>query len=114
MQSKKSKRLRKINKELKSFRNKLDGENLIWFNSLTSQRQYTVLLNWKNAKWLDKKPKTKVRKWNKKLKKFELVYEPALKFKHWVKITKSRFVPSRKNVRNSTIDIILNEKDKKG
>jgi len=113
MLSKKSKRLRKINKELKSFKNKLDGKNLIWFNSLTSQRQYTVLLQWKNAKWVDKKQsKTKIRKWNSKLKKFELVDRPVLKFKHWIKVTRARFIPSRKNVRNSTIDIILNENRK--
>ena len=61
--------------------------------------------------WL-KQSKTKIRKWNSKLKKFELVDRPVLKFKHWIKVTRARFIPSRKNVRNSTIDIILNENRK--
>lgn len=44
----------KINKELKSFKNKLYGNNKIWFYSLPTKKQYDILFIWKYEKYNNK------------------------------------------------------------
>jgi len=40
----------KIQKELKSFKNKLHGSNKIWFDSLSNTKKFDVLFMWKYEK----------------------------------------------------------------
>ena len=42
---------RKLEKELKSFKKKLNTGNLIWFESLKLRQQYNILFIWKNYKF---------------------------------------------------------------
>lgn len=111
MESKKTKTNKKHKKELNSFRNKM-GSNLIWFNSLSTQKQYDLLFFWKQEKWREKnggRPKF-ILTW--RSGKRTRTINPPLKFKHWIdswKFTRKFSTPKNK-IRNSAIDIILNEK----
>lgn len=113
MESKRSKSDKKHGKELKSFKNRL-GKNLIWFNSLSVEKQYDLLFIWKKEKWRNKnglRPKLIV-KYNHITRKREKVPNPELKLKHWIISWRysRQFATSKGKIRNSTINIILNEK----
>ena len=41
----------KQEKEMKSFKNKFHGSNLIWFESLVKPKQENLLKDWKRYKW---------------------------------------------------------------
>lgn len=107
MESKYSKNKKKHKKELESFRNRM-GSNLVWFNSLSTSKQYDILFLWKIEKWREK---------NNKRPKFIFVrrtkIKNPLKLKYWIKSWKysMRFSSSRTNIRNSVIDIILKNKN---
>ena len=113
MESKKSKSDKKHIKELNSFKKRLD-KNLIWFNSLSIGKQYDILFMWKKEKWRDAnghRPKLIVR-YNPITRRREKELNPPLKLKHWIKPLKysRQFITTKGKIRNSTIDIILNEK----
>ena len=113
MESNKSKSNKKHIKELKSFKNRL-GKNLIWFNSLSTEKQYDLLFMWKKEKWLSEnglRPKLIV-KYNFITRKREKIRNPELKLKHWIIPWRysGRYNAAKSKIRNSTINIILNEK----
>lgn len=65
---------RKLEKELKSFKKKLNTGNLIWFESLKLRQQYNILFIWKNYKYLNKLDKPKI------VSNYNLMDEPTKKF----------------------------------
>jgi hypothetical protein len=117
------KKRRKHEKELKSFRNKM-GSNIVWFDSLSKTKQYDLLFGWKKIKFRNTITKPEYRKvtkripidpqrpWGRKklVQVMELKYPPSLK--HFIKeCRESRlYKPMIQNLRQTTIDIILNEK----
>jgi hypothetical protein len=113
MESKRSKSDKKSGKELSSFKNRL-GPNLIWFNSLSVEKQYDLLFMWKKEKWRNSnglRPKLIV-KYNHITRKREKSINPPLKLKHWIISWRylRQFATTKGKIRNSTINIILNEK----
>lgn len=121
--SNKEKKRRKSEKELKSFRNKM-GSNIIWFDSLSKGKQFDLLFGWKRTKHMNKRTKPEFikstkrvpvdesRPWGRKkiVKVLELKYPPSLK--HFIKTCRSdsNFQPRVQNVRQTTIDMLLNKK----
>jgi hypothetical protein len=104
----------KHKKELKSLRNKM-GKHIIWFDSLTPKKQYDVLFRWKIEKNSNQTQRTKTKKsfvgydmtTHKKVFKDVIVYPPRLKY-FILSIKKSYgFQPSKQNLRESAIDLIL-------
>jgi phage terminase large subunit GpA-like protein len=115
--SEKEAKRRQHEKELKSFRNKM-GQNIVWFDSIGRTKQFDLLFQWKREKSnnkLTKPEKVKVKtsqidsrrifKWVEVTK-----YPPNLK--HFINERKNLriFTPSIVNVRQSTIDLLLNKK----
>jgi hypothetical protein len=111
---------RQHEKELKSFRNKM-GQNIVWFDSIGRTKQFDLLFQWKREKSnnkLTKPEKVKVktsqidsRTWRRIFKWVEVTkYPPNLK--HFINERKNLriFTPSIVNVRQSTIDLLLNKK----
>ena len=104
----------KNEKKLKSFRNKM-GSNIVWFDSLTKQRQYDLLFEWQNEKYRKRfvtKP-TVVRKtvWdsiNYKRKIINVTEYPA-NLKHFIREVKQtrRYKSSVVKIRETAIDLIL-------
>jgi hypothetical protein len=111
MESKKTKSIKKHKKELSSFRNKM-GSNLIWFNSLTTQKQYDLLFLWKQEKWRDKSGNRPKFIFRYKAGHREKAINPPLKFSHWIISWKysRKFSTPKNKIRNSAIDLILNKK----
>ena len=118
MISNKEKKRRQHEKELNSLRNKLSGQLIVWFDSLSTQRRYDLLFEWKYLKHvksgIEKPVIGKVKRRNRFTRKIDVVKTityPA-SFKHFVKAKKSsfRYKPHVANIRNTTIDILLNEK----
>lgn len=118
MMSKKEKKRRQHEKELNSLRNKLSGKLVVWFDSLSKQRQYDLLFEWKYLKHaksgIDTPVVKKIKRRNRSTGKIEEVKSityPA-SFKHFIEIKRIslRYKPYVGNIRNATIDILLNEK----
>ena len=120
MLSEKEKIKKKNEKELKSFRNKM-GSNIVWFDSLGKTKQYDLLFQWKKEKHnnkLTKPEKVKVRQsqidsktWRRIFKWVEVTkYPPNLKY--FIKERKHlrMYTPNVVNVRQATIDLLLNKK----
>jgi hypothetical protein len=112
MLSNKSKSKRRYSKELKSFRNKM-GDNLFWFDSLTSENQYDLLFQWKYAKnrCNIKTPTVKniltYDRNGQRIKKEIKIY--PIKLKYWITeiIILGRFIPSLRKKREVAIKMIL-------
>ena len=104
----KEKKKRQHEKELKSFRNKM-GSNIIWFDSLPLGKQYDLLFSWKREKFNNKHEKP-VKKYLKYIRQYYTEY--PVNFKYFLKPYKNNrhFQPSVINLRNTTIDLILNIK----
>lgn len=107
----KQKKIRKLEKELNSLKNKLDGSNLIWFNSLTKERQFDFLIEWKREKWNKRniqKPKEikKYIHYNRTLKVIS-IYPSSLK--HFIKDCrfKMKYKPSISKYRDTFIESLL-------
>lgn len=83
--SKREKNRRKYLKMYKSVENKLHGENLIWWNSLSLKARYRFMFEWR---------------WYRK-------YFPDMKFKHVLKMRIAKFVPHQQNKREALIDHFL-------
>lgn len=98
-------------KEMKSLRNKM-GSHLVWFDSLSLRQKYDLLFAWKSEKHMNrdiKSPKKiKVRKRGRIIEK--TIY--PTNFKYWISLRRisNRFRTRIQSVRNSAIDIILNQK----
>lgn len=78
------------------------------------EKQYDLLFMWKKEKWRNKnglRPKLIV-KYNHTTRRREKALNPPLKLKHWITSWKysGQFRSSKSKIRNSTINIILNEK----
>ena len=120
MLSEKEKIKKKNEKELKSFRNKMCS-NIVWIDSLGKTKQYDLLFQWKKEKHnnkLTKPEKVKVRQSQIDSKTWRRIFK-------WVEVTKyppnlKYFIKERKhlrmftlnvvNVRQATIDLLLNKK----
>jgi hypothetical protein len=105
-------------KELKSFRNRMCGSNLIWFDSLSKKRQYDLLFEWKFEKHSNKiqKPEVRFVRKRKPYRKFELIkvinYPANLKYFIREKRNQNRWRVQTSAIRNAAIDILLgNNKD---
>ena len=110
-------------KEFKSFRNKM-GSNIVWFDSLSKTKQWDLLFAWKKLKSKNKLTKPEwtivpkrvpvdpLRPWGRArvTKVNQLNYPPSLK--HFILESKSsgQFHPIVTKLRETTIDMILNNK----
>lgn len=110
----KEKNKRKNQKKLKSFRNKM-GTNIVWFDSLTKQKQYDLLFEWEHEKYrkrfITKPIKQKKRKLvrtlgRRRIENVEITIYPA-NLKHFIREAKLRYKPSVVRVRETTIDLLL-------
>lgn len=115
--SNKTKKKIQHEKELNSLRNKM-GSNIVWFDSLSKTKQYDLLYAWKQEKSRNKLTKPLVRKVRRRvlinnrfvMKLVDVIsYPPSLK--HFIIKSKSLpgFAPSKVNLRQSAIDLILNK-----
>ena len=89
-------------KELKSLRNKM-GPNIIWFDSLNTERQFDLLFEWKVEKYTNKlTTPTYTRVW--------IDYPPSLK--HFIKGKRKeyKYLTNIVSNRNSAINILLNDR----
>lgn len=109
------KKKRKHQKELKSFRNKMTGSNLIWFDSLSEKKQSDLLFEWKFEKYHNKleKPSVKYIK-NRYFGQKEKNIEYPSNIKHFIKsrLGRGKYSVRLSELRNTTIDILLNKKNK--
>lgn len=116
--SDREKKKRQHKKELNSLRNKM-GQNLAWFDSLRTDSKWTFLFLWKSEKKRNKlKVPTKVKVSKRvftggrvRIEKVDVIhYPPSLK--HFIKKMKQypRFQPTIKNLRNTTIELLLKNK----
>jgi hypothetical protein len=101
----KERKKRKHKKELKSLRNKM-GKNIIWFESLSPNKQYDILFLWKHEKRFNNltEPAICKNRWV-DIK----IYPPN--FKHFINKIKqqSRFKVNKQTLRENAIDLILNK-----
>lgn len=115
----KEKKNRQHKKELNSLRNKMNGSNLVWFDSLTKKSQFDFLFEWKKEKHNNtlKKPEIDYIKMrvieNGRLKTKSVKtmnYPPSLK--HFINISKykTRYQVRLNRKRDAIINILLNEK----
>ncbi len=124
MISKKEKKKRQHTKELKSLTNQLSGSNLIWFQSLTREKQFDLLFMWKKHKHENKTKSVQIvyrpvkepidpkRPWGlKKIVKKRFLQYPA-SLKHFIKSCRLKplFTISRQRVRETAIEILLKNK----
>lgn len=79
--SNKEKKRRMFLKMYKSLENKMHGENLIWWNSLSQKAQYSLVFRWKKS---DKN-----------------------KLKHFLEIYKKFYNPIKSRYREAIIDHLL-------
>lgn len=101
-------------KELKSLRNRMNDMNIIWFDSLSTNRQYDLLFEWKSEKYFNKikSPKVKFIRKRKPYRKYETIkiieYPPSLK--HFIINRKAinKWKVETSAIRNATIDLVLN------
>lgn len=120
MLSSRERKRKQHEKELKSLRNKM-GINIVWFDSLSNQRKFDLLIEWKRFKytndrqkpeWIEvwkKVPIDPKRPWGrtKRIRVKKLIYPASLK--HFIKEIKTnyRFIPRKNKVREATIDLLL-------
>ena len=107
----KQKKIRKLEKELNSLKNKLDSSNLIWFNSLSKERQFDFLIEWKKEKWNKrniKKPE-EIKKYNHYTRKLKVIKIYPASLKHFIKECrfKMKYKPSISKYRETFIDSLL-------
>lgn len=115
----KEKKNRQHRKELKSLKNKMNGPNLVWFESLTKESQFDFLFEWKTEKKFNKLKKPEVTFQRKKfwvanggcqVKVVKVIkYPPSLK--HFIIKSKNkiRYRTKLNRKRDAMIDILLNK-----
>jgi hypothetical protein len=96
---------RKHIKEMKSLKNKMSN-HLVWFESLTPNKQYDILFLWKHEKRFNNLTEPTIAK-----TRFGgiKIYPPN--FKHFINKLKqqSRFKVNKQTLRENAIDLILNK-----
>jgi hypothetical protein len=104
----------KKEKELKSFKNKFHGNNLICFEALTDRKRDQLLKDWKRYKWMRRNNKNDVKyfkTWDYSNNKSEWVKTINYKasFKHFINEKKRmRFYKvSTQELRNKTLEHLL-------
>lgn len=97
-------------KEMKSFKNKITGSNLVWFESLSEKKKWDLLFEWKSEKYNNKLDKPKVRFVKRMGRKVKVINYPV-SFKHFLKSRKRawRYRARTNELRNSAIDLLLNQ-----
>ena len=104
----------KQEKEMRSFKNKFHGYNLIWFESLVKPKQENLLKDWKRYKWYKRNNNNEVKyfkTWDWNNNKTEMLkvinYKPS--FKHFINEKKKmRFYKvSTQIMRDNIIDHLL-------
>ena len=114
--SNKEKKRRQHEKELKSLRNKMGGQNIVWFDSLTKTKQYDLLFAWKREKSMNRLTKPVIRKVKRRVilnNRFDYQWDDVISYpaniKYFIKKVKHTyaFIPSVTNLRQSAIDLIL-------
>lgn len=107
-------KLTKQEKEMRSFKNKFHGSNLIWFESLVKPKQENLLKDWKRYKWYKRNNNNEVKyfkTWDWNNNKTEMLrvinYKPS--FKHFINEKKKmRFYKvSTQELRNKTLEHLL-------
>jgi len=104
----KEKKLRQHKKELKSFRNKM-GKHIVWFDALTSEKQYDLLFLWKKEKHLKRDIVEPTKTKGKYIKRTYVAYPASLK--HFLKVytLDRRFQPNKARIREASLKLLLNE-----
>lgn len=101
----KERKKRKHKKEMKSLKNKMSN-HLVWFESLTTKKQYDVLFLWKHEKRFNHiiEPTISKTRWGHVTK-----YPPN--FKHFINKLKTQhiFRVNKQTLRENAIDLILNK-----
>jgi hypothetical protein len=99
----------KSEKELKSFKNKLSGNDVYWFNSLTIKKQYDILFIWKCEKYNSVEKPTKVRK--RIFGKTQTITKYPVKLKYFLKEIKmkKRFNVNQQKLRNTILNELIKE-----
>ena len=107
----KQKKIRKLEKELNSLKNKLDGSNLIWFNSLSKERQFDFLIEWKREKWNKRgiQKTREIKKYNHYTRKLKVFKIYPVSLKHFIKDCRStiKYKPSVSKYRDTFIESLL-------
>lgn len=104
----------KQEKEMRSFKNKFHGSNLIWFESLVKPKQERLLRDWKRYKWVRKDNNNEVKyfktwDWNNNKTEMLKVINYKASFKHFINEKKKmRFYQvSTQTMRDNLIDHLL-------
>ena len=104
----------KQEKEMRSFKNKFHGSNLIWFESLVKPKQENLLKDWKRYKWYKRNSNNEVKyfktwDWNNNKTEMLKVINYKTSFKHFIKEKKKmRFYKvSTQIMRDNIIDHLL-------
>jgi hypothetical protein len=96
---------RKHKKEMKSLKNKMSN-HLVWFESLSPNKQYDILFLWKHEKRFNNLTEPIITKnsWG------DITSYPP-NFKHFINKLKqqSRFKVNKQTLRENAIDLILNK-----
>lgn len=105
----------KFEKELHSFKNKLHGKNLIWFESLSPRKKRGVVYQWKKYKFFRKKNNNTpryIRTWNytTNMGEWTRIIEYKPKLKYFLKDIQRTYKVSNQEIRNNTIEKLLNNK----
>jgi hypothetical protein len=95
-------------KEFDSFCKKVRVNHRIWFDALSKTKRYDLFYEWRMEKYnsVEKKKYVMLKGW-----RIEIVVYPA-RLKHFIKEKKKefRYQPRKSNLRESTIDFILDKK----
>ena len=95
-------------KEFDAFCKKVRVNNRIWFDALSKTKRYDLFYDWRKEKHtsIEKKKIFKVKMWG-----MTIPVYPA-RLKHFIreKSQEFRYQPSKKNLRESAIDFILDKK----
>lgn len=98
-------------KEFDAFCKKVRANNLVWFDALCKTKKYDLFYEWRREKYnsIEKKRLVTLKHWG-----IVITVYPA-KLKHFIREKKKefRYQPNKKNLRESAIDFILDEKIKK-
>ena len=95
-------------KEFDAFCKKVRVNNRIWFDALSKTKRYDLFYEWRTEKYNSVEKKKIVRI---KMLRMDIAVYPA-SLKHFIKEKKKefRYQPKKSNLRESTIDFILDKK----
>jgi hypothetical protein len=110
---------KRIEKEFNSFKKKMIGSNLVWFESLSNRRKWDLFYEWKRNKYYNKI--TEPKKINKRIFDFTkskikitamMLYPPSLK--HFIRKCRNsqKYNVSKETLRDKTIDMLFDTNKK--